>query len=295
VYVSIRDNMISGEEFATPLEGLRELGLDAVELQLPQDFRVRALDAPGHVVLRRDEDAQAYGKKARELGVRIAALLTACDFSQGDPEDNAGWVSRAIQLARHMGAPAVRIDSAMARERELNFETRVALFAGNLGEALKRTEGSGVALGIENHGYQGNNLAFQLNVYERVGNPRLGATIDTGNFYWRGYPLSEVYGILRLLAPYAKHTHLKNIQYPPETREKNREAGWEYGRYVCPVDEGDIDHLKVAKMLAVAGYEGDLCIEDESMGHYEAGAERVHVMKRDVAHVKGILAELNAA
>jgi len=144
-------------------------------------------------------------------------------------------------------------------------------------------------MGIENHGFQGNNLAFQLNVYKAVGSDRLGSTMDTGNFYWRGYPLSEVYGILRILGPYTKHTHLKNINYPEETRETMREAGWEYDTYVSPLDEGDIDHAKVLRILADAGYDGDVCIEDESLGHYKSAEERIAVLERDVAHVKQII------
>jgi sugar phosphate isomerase/epimerase len=178
----------------------------------------------------------------------------------------------------------------MRRERELDFGERVELFASNLKAVLDRTAGSKVTMGIENHGYQGNNLAFQLNVYKSVGSDRLGSTMDTGNFYWRGYPLSEVYGILRILAPYAKHTHLKNIRYPEDQREIMREGGWGYEQYVAPLDEGDIDHAKVVQILADAGYAGDICIEDESLGHYKTPEERIAVLERDVAHVKQIIA-----
>jgi len=113
--------------------------------------------------------------------------------------------------------------------------------------------------------------------------------MDTGNFYWRGYPLSEVYGILTLLAPYARHTHLKNIHYPDPERESMREAGWGYERYVSPLDEGDIDHAKVLRMLHDAGYRGDICIEDESLGHFTPGEERFGILRRDVHHVQAIL------
>jgi len=186
--------------------------------------------------------------------------------------------------------PCVRIDSAMSRERELDFGTRVALFAQGLGAALERTAGSPVTLGIENHGYQGNNLAFQLNVYKTVGSDRLGSTMDTGNFYWRGYPLSEVYGILNILAPYTKHTHVKNIKYPEDQREVMREGGWEYEKYVSPVYEGDIDHGQVVRILADAGYDGDICLEDESLHHFQPGAERIRVLEQDVAHLKDFIA-----
>ena len=289
MYISIRDCMVDGEEFASPVEGLRHLGVEAVEVNLSEAFEVCAMDSKDKIVLASDEDAKAYKQRLDGLGVNACCFLTARDFSAGDLETSIAWMTRALELADAMGMPCIRIDSAMARERELDFEARVKLFAQGLGGPLERTAGSKVAMGIENHGYQGNNLAFQLNVYNEVGSDRLGSTMDTGNFYWRGYPLSEVYGILRILAPYTKHTHLKNIKYPEDKREEIRESGWEYGTYVSPLDEGDIDHGKVLGILAEAGYDGDICIEDESMGHYPTPEERVAVMERDVAHVKGII------
>jgi len=41
--------------------------------------------------------------------------------------------------------------------------------------------------------------------------------------------------------------------------------GYEYARYVSPIYEGDIDHRKLVESLRKAGYEEDLCIEDESL------------------------------
>ncbi len=292
MYVSIRDNMVSGEEFANPVEGMRHLGVEAVEIALSEDFTVNKMDSREKISLETDDDAKAYGAHLAGLGVKPYAFLTAMDFSDGDMADKIAWEARAIEFADLVGMPCVRIDSAMARERELDFEERVRIFAEGLGGALERTAGSKVTLGIENHGFQGNNLAFQLNVYNTVGSDRLGSTMDTGNFYWRGYPLSEVYGILRILAPYTKHTHLKNIKYPEDQREVTRECGWEYVKYVAPLDEGDIDHAKVLRILAEAGYDGDICIEDESLHHFESPEERIAVLERDVAHCKEIIASL---
>jgi sugar phosphate isomerase/epimerase len=294
MYCSVRDCMVAVDEFSSPVEGMRHLGVEAMEIELPKDLRVHAMDSKDKIALASDQDARAYKKHLDGLGIRPIAFLTACDFSVGDDEANTRWVARAIELADILGMPAIRIDSAMSRERELDFGARVDIFARGLGTVLERTKGCRVALGIENHGYQGNNLAFQLNVYKAVGSDRLGSTVDTGNFYWRGYPLSEVYGILTILAPYAKHTHLKNIKYPVEVRETTREGGWKYEKYVSPIDEGDIDHARVLRILADAGYEGDICLEDESLGHYKPGKERIAVLERDVNHIKSIIASLGA-
>jgi len=287
--LSLRDSMVGEEVFPTRIEGLRHLGVNAIELNLARDFTVHALDSNEKIALITDDDVAAFKRDVEELGVHICAVLTACDFSAGDMEENIAWIARAIEIAGLLGAPVVRIDSAMSKERELDFEARVALFMKGLKGALDRTSDSKVTLGVENHGFQGNNLAFLLNVFQQVGSDRLGSTLDTGNFYWRGYPLSEVYGILRVLAPYAKHTHVKNIHYPEEKRESIREAGWEYGKYCCPLDEGDIDIAKVVNILAAAGYTGDICIEDESIGKCKTPAERVAVLERDVAHIRRIL------
>lgn len=293
MFVSMRESLLTHKTFPTTSEGLKALGINAVELSLDRDFSVHAPDKEERVILATDEDAKAYRVRAEQHGVYICAVLTACDFSAGDTESNVAWIARAIELAELLGAPTVRIDSAMSKERELDFETRVNLFADNLGAILERTADSAVTLGIENHGFQGNNLAFLLNVFKQVGSDRLGSTLDLGNFYWRGYPLSEVYGILRLLAPYAKHTHVKNINYPEDQREVVREAGWEYAKYVSPLDEGDIDLDKALRILAEAGYSGDICIEDESLGKFETNEERIAVLKRDVEHIQNILKGIN--
>jgi len=289
MYVSVRDVFLGPNTFPTPIEGLRALGVEDVEVALGRDYGVRALDSTNKVIIATDEDAKAFRRTADKLGIRICGLLTACDFSAGSMESNTAFIARSIEIADLMGAPAVRIDSAMSKEKKLNFEERVQLFAEGLGGALKKTAGSKVTLGIENHGFQGNNLAFLLNVFQLVGSDRLGSTLDTGNFYWRGYPLSEVYGILRALAPYAKHTHVKNINYPADQREIMREAGWEYKKYCCALEDGDLDIAKVVGILAKAGYKGDICIEDESISKCLTEAERVALLKRNVAHIRNCI------
>ena len=180
--------------------------------------------------------------------------------------------------------PVIRIDSAMSKERELDFEARVRLFAEGLGGAIERTAGLSVAMGIENHGFQGNNLAFQLNVYKTVGSDRLGATMDTGNFYWRGYPLSEVYGILNILAPYAKHTHLK--EHPVSGRPARSDAR---GRM------GVRDLRLTARRRRYRPRQGDpvagrsrgtsktSASKMNRLGHYDSPEERIAVLERDVA------------
>lgn len=287
MYPSIRDDMLT--IFDSPLAGLRHLGLSAIELEINRDLEVFALGSFSRVSLQDPELLREYRSALESAGIRVCSLLTMCDFSGESPAANVTWMARVVELAAELGADNVRVDTAMHAERELPFGERVAIFVRDLGEVIARTPNYPVGLGMENHGHQGNNLAFLLNIIQDIGSDRVGMTLDTGNFYWRGYPLSEVYGILRLLAPCAKHTHLKNIHYPEALREIMRESGHEYMRYVSSLDEGDIDHRIVVDILREAGYDGDLCIENESLSRYETLEEKVAILERDVDHVNGLL------
>ena len=173
-----------------------------------------------------------------------------------------------MQAAQQLGAPAIRIDAIMSGERHLPLEERQRLVATAISSILEQTVESEVELGIENHGFQGNDPEFLLGLLLAVDSPRLGLTLDSGNFYWRGWPLSRVYEIFEQFANVVKHTHIKNIAYPPELREVEREVGYEYGKYVCPIHEGDIDHARYITLLRNAGYDRDICLEDESLGKY---------------------------
>ena len=130
-------------------------------------------------------------------------------------------------------------------------------------------------------------------VLRRVASPRLGLTLDVGNWYWFGHPLSRVYEIYREFGPLVKATHVKNIAYPAEMRETQRAIGYEYGKYVSPLDEGDLDMARVAAILRECGYDGPLTIEDESLGKFPE-AERAGVLKRDVEHMRTVIGSIEA-
>ena len=47
MYISVRDAMVAGDEFASPAAGMRHLGVDAAEIALNRDFTVLAMDSKG--------------------------------------------------------------------------------------------------------------------------------------------------------------------------------------------------------------------------------------------------------
>jgi sugar phosphate isomerase/epimerase len=280
MYVSIRDNMLHATGFPNLAEGLRFYGLDAVEIAVRRDYRIPALtptDDRPHLYLNDDADVERLREQAEQNGIRIPAFLLGNDFNAEDRATELAWMTRVVEAAGRLGIPAVRIDAVMRGERDLPLAERHSLFAEGVRHILDATDGLTVDLGIENHGFQGNDPAFLEGLLNAVGSPRLGLTIDTGNFYWAGHPRETVYGILERLAPHAKHTHVKNIRYPNEIRETQRALGHEYEQYVCPIPDGDIDHARVVALLRAAGYDRDLCIEDESLGKYEEAGRRANL------------------
>jgi sugar phosphate isomerase/epimerase len=280
MYVSIRDDLVSYTGYAAIAEGLRSYGLAAVELGVSRDYTVHALtdvDRKPRLDLRLDDDVKLLADQCAATGVRVSAFLMPNDFNTPDVDAEVAWVARTVVVAAELGVAAVRIDAAMHGETELTLEQRGTIFATGVKRVLAATDGLPVDLGIENHGHQGNDPAFLEGQMALVGSPRLGVTMDTGNFYWAGHPLSKVYEILQRVAKYAKHTHVKNIRYPAEIREAQREVGYGYDQYVSPIPEGDIDHAKVVGYLKAAGYDRDLCIEDESLSKFDPITRRRHV------------------
>lgn len=289
--VAIRDGSYNGAGFASGLEALRSLGLHAVEVAIDRDGVVTSLADGRPLNLTRAADRAAFHQETAAAGVRVCALLCSQNFNApaADRPAHLAWVVQAARAAQALGVPAVRIDSIMSGQTELPLEERVRLYADAAVEALRATADTETALGIENHGPQGNDPEWMRRVLRRVGSPRLGVTLDVGNWYWYGHPLSRLYEIYAEFGPMVKATHVKNIRYPEEMREQQRPIGYEYGKYCCPLEEGDIDMRRVVSILRAAGYDGALTIEDESVGKYPE-EERAAVLRRDAEHLRAALA-----
>ncbi len=68
----------------------------------------------------------------------------------------------------------------------------------------------------------------------------------------------------------------KNIAH-----QGTRPVGQDYGKYCCPLDEGNLDLKRVVSILRTGGYGRDLCVENEALGKYPP-EQRLGVLGRDV-------------
>ncbi len=284
--ISIRDGTIFAADSPTLLDGLTSLGLRSVEIAINREGRVTAPNtAKGQPAIPPLECRQQLDR----TGIQSCAVLMANDFTMPAMDAEIHWVIQGAAAAKALGAPVVRVDAYMRNALDWTPEKRIARFAECMKEVLASSEARGMDFGIENHGPLGNDPQFIEAVLEAVGDSRLGLTMDTGNLYWSGKPLEEVHRILERFAGRTKHTHVKNIAYPAETRNQPREIGWKYGEYCCALADGDIDLARVALSLKAAGYNRTLCIENESLGRYSI-AERLNILRRDADHLRQILA-----
>jgi sugar phosphate isomerase/epimerase len=289
--VSARDCMPISV-FGSLKTGLSAMGIDQVELELFRDNMVySATEGDSRMPVHSKAEVDAYARHLADNQINCCALLLHNNFAADDIDDEVNWVSWAVHVTSMLGANAIRIDAIMSKEMEWPLEQRVQRFVDCMKRVLDATSDLEVGLGIENHGVQGNDPEFLDMVLGRVGSPRVGLNLDMANFYWRGYPLSRVHEIIKHFAPGVKHTHAKNVNYPQDKREIEREMGWEYGTYASPLREGDINLPWVAKTLKEAGYAGTLCIEDESLGRFDAGKQK-EVLIDDAKFLKEVVAAL---
>jgi len=287
MYTAIRDIHLPGV-FGTVKAGLDALGIDAVELHYERDKTVASPDSPGRESLADKTAVEHFAYRCSGLKIKPSALLLANNFGAEDLAGELDWVVSAVKAAGQLGVRAIRIDAYLSTQDQWPLEKRARHFADCMSRILDATSKLDVAMGIENHGHKGNEQEFLDAVLDAVHTPRVGLTLDTGNFYWYGYPLAKVHELIKHFAPRVKHTHIKSIHFPADKRDIQREIGWEYGTYASSLREGDIDMRLVFSALRNAGYKGDLCVEDESLGRYDK-EKRKAILIDDAAYVKQVL------
>lgn len=265
---------------------IRAVGVDGIELELKPDGVCSAISSKEATwsVATEDEARRLRDKLASEK-VRITAFCVHNRFDER-PEAEIEEMTRFVRAADVLGVRAIRID--LWPKKLAGKDDEFLKFAVDMGKRLVRlAEGVDVRYGVENHGTTTNRPEFLRKLFEGVGSPKFGLTLDTANLYWYGHPLSKLYQIYEEFAPHVCHTHCKSIHYPEDQREKQRPMGWEYGKYCCPVYEGDIDFKRVAAILRKAGYRGDLCIENESLGRAPK-EKRGEILKREAGMLRQI-------
>jgi sugar phosphate isomerase/epimerase len=153
--------------------------------------------------------------------------------TQVAPEDRWGWIQRAIQAARILGAGIVRVFSHLRVAPELTER-----FAGDplLVKALDAANAEGVRVLLENEPVCTVAHAEPLlEVLDRYHGQGLGLWLDVANLHEVGQASTEM---MKALAPYVGYLHVKD--YRPSN---------EGGRVFCPAGTGIVPYREVLPLL----------------------------------------------
>jgi sugar phosphate isomerase/epimerase len=263
---------------------LKALGGDSTEVYVNIDLGCANLFHPQHKYsLANSEGIQVLKEDVAASGGRISAFMMSNRFDE-QLEKELECTRKLVAAAQPLGVEVIRIDVV---PRKLKGDAFLPFAIDTCKRLCRIAEGTPIRYGVENHGTTTNDPQFLEKLFDGVGSEKLGLTLDCANFYWWGHPVNDLYPIYERFAPRVVHTHCKSIRYPENRRNVRREMGWEYGKYNCPIYEGDLDFKRITQILRKAGYRGDLCVEDESLEKFPA-SERAGVVRREIGMLKGL-------
>jgi sugar phosphate isomerase/epimerase len=207
-----------------------------------------------------------------EAGIVATSLGGYCDFAQTDEAALEAQIDGFVAYCRRahkLGIPVVRAFAGDVKEG-LALARVASQIIEAFAEVMRRVEGLDVTVGVENHGRLANDGFFLRELIETVASPRLGMTIDTGNFYWAGHAPERVDTFIKLLAPYTVNVHVKDVAY--------RDGGPVF----VPAGRGIVDLPRLFTLLAGNGYDGPIVSEYEGVGPYALGT------LESVAYLRGL-------
>jgi len=213
------------------------------------------------------EEAMEKAPKVRRLldeyGVRASSVSPANDFIQMDEVALKVQVDRMekfCRLAEILGTRLLRIDGGSPKpEVPEDRALYIDLIAKGLEMCRPFIEKEGFSFALDNHGLVTNDADLQVEILTKVGSANIGANLDTMNYRWAGHDLDKVARFYETIAPYVKHTHVKD-----GIGKRGEYQGKALG-------EGEVPLEHAVKCLKAAGYSGPWLVEYEGKTEHQAG------------------------
>jgi sugar phosphate isomerase/epimerase len=264
---------------------MKALGAEGTEVQAELNLACANLFHPQRkYTLANPEGVRVLKEDLAASGCRITAFMMSNHFDER-LEQELESAHGLVKAAQQLGVDIIRVDVV---PRKLDGDKFLPFAIDACKRLCATADGTPIRFGVENHGKITNNPQFLEKLFDGVGSDKLGLTLDCANFYWWGHPVDDLYPIYEKFAPRVVHTHCKSIRYPADKKNIRRQIGWEYGKYNCPIYEGDLDFKRIVAILRKANYRGDLCVEDESLGKYPAN-EQADVLRKEIATLKKLV------
>ncbi len=267
------------------------IGISRVEVRVTKDLSCPGLFENGKTPYRIDtpQARQQLRRKLAQKKKSIAGFCAVVRLEKGKSDEaNVEWVEKIAKAAVDLDRPVIVLPVVGGGFSDEEFVKRAIGFVRKLVPIAERY---GVQITLENLGHYWNRKEILEPVLKAVPTDRVALALDITNMYWFGHPLSKLYDLAATFAPYVRYVHVKNVKYPEEKREVQRPEGWQYGRYAAPVKEGDVDFRRIIALLRKAGYCGDLTLEDDSLGKFDAQGQK-RVLRENVQLLREIIAEM---
>jgi len=190
--------------------------------------------------------AEEVRKLVESMGLGVSALSAGNDFVVLDEETVNAQVARMKRIceaAKVLGTDVIRTEGGAPKDSVPESRWAEAI-AGCLTRCREFIEPMGIKLAVDNHGVVTNNGDLQLEIFQTVDSPNVGANVDTMNYRWFGNDLETINRFYEQIAPYTFHTHMKD-----GTGSRENYVGAALG-------EGEINLAYAVECLKKAGYQG---------------------------------------
>ena len=283
--VTCRDVLLKQTGLPDCWAAMKFLEVAGLEVEINDAMECPSLSWPAKSYSLATEDGVKQLKDALAKNGRVVTAFCMHNRLDERLEQEVAWTRQLVKACTLLGVSVIRIDVVLRKAKPEEF---LPLAIKACRRLCQVADGTPVRFGIENHGKTSNDPEFLDRLFDGVGSPKLGLTMDLLNFYWWGHPLDSLYGIYEKYATRTFHTHCKSVRYPEAQRNVRRPMGWEYGKYSAPIYEGDIDYPRVAGILRKTGYAGDLCLENECLRKFPK-EEQPGVLKKEVALLRSVV------
>ena len=226
------------------LSFLDEQGFDAVELTVLPNYTtaVDRLDAG---------ERRRIGELFAAYGLSMPAVAAHRSLLDEDPDahsENMRVLKQAVDLCAEWsdghGRPV--LDTVLGGAPE-DWEPRLDFIFERVRDLVDYAAERGVVIGMEAHvGSALDTAQKSVQLVAAMDSPHLGLNFDISHFDVLGMPIDEA---VRLMAPYAVHTHVKD--------QRGRAPDFEF---LVP-GEGDFDFVAYLRAMHAAGYEGSITAE----------------------------------
>jgi sugar phosphate isomerase/epimerase len=218
-----------------------------------------------------DTARQKLGRRIRELGLELAALMGYTDFTAGldrpgipSAEMNAAYVGVLAKLAADVGAPRLRIFTGYRRAGTPE-DVQYGELVRGLKLAARAAAEYGVHLVLQNHhdlACHHEQLAWLL---QEVNEPNLKAAFDAWAPFLQGVAGAELVRAVEAVGPWLEFTTVADYVVQPRFRYDAERVN--YTREdpplvrAVPPGKGQVDYKSFFDGLAAIGYRGPVAYE----------------------------------